>query len=269
MAITNCLNFGNPKKPEVFFQFREAVTGMGEACSALGTPVTGGNVSFYNESPLGAVYPTPTVGMVGLLEDISHATTARFTTPGHAVVLLGAHTSEIGASEYLRWIHDTVAGPPPGCDLDAERRLIDALLEAITAGTVASAHDCSDGGFAVALAECCVMDREATFGASVELVAPEGVAVRALLFGEAQGRVIVSTPDPAAVVSIATRHGVPAATIGQVTRAGGSLEIRIGERHVAAPVERLAEAYHGAIPAMMSRVATATDDEEATLAVTR
>jgi phosphoribosylformylglycinamidine (FGAM) synthase-like enzyme len=260
MAITNCLNFGNPKKPEVFFQFREAVGGMGEACEALGTPVTGGNVSFYNESPTGAVYPTPTIGMVGLLEDVAHATTAVFRTTGNSIILLGDNTAELGASEYLRWIHDVVAGKPPACDLEAEARLIEALLEAMADGTVASAHDCSDGGLAVALAECCVMDEDAPLGATVDLSAWSHLSNRALLFGEAQGRVLLSTPDPAAVLAIASRHSVPAAEIGRVGAPGDPLSISIGMQWFQAPISNLSAAYHGAIPAMMSKVATSTDE---------
>jgi phosphoribosylformylglycinamidine synthase len=269
MAITNCLNFGNPRKPEVFFQFREAVGGMGEACEALGTPVTGGNVSFYNESPASAVYPTPTIGMVGLLEDVTLATSACFRTAGAAIVLLGENTDELGATEYIRWIHGTVAGPPPACDLAAEARLIEALLEAIGAGAVESAHDCSDGGLAVALAECCVMNADRMVGATVDLSPWSSLAVRALLFGEAQGRVVVSTPDPAAVLAIAQRHGVPAKAIGQVGAVDGTLEMRIGDREVRATVSRLSDAFHGALPAMMSRVATATDDEESMVTAAR
>lgn len=266
MAITNCLNFGNPKRPEVFFQFREAVAGMGEACAALGTPVTGGNVSFYNESPAGAVYPTPTIGMVGLLEHVARATGAAFRTPGDAVVLLGENTAEIGGSEYLRWIHGVVAGSPPACDLDAEARLIAAVLEAIDAGTVATAHDCSDGGLAVAIAECCVMDDEAVHGASIDLSRWSALPLRALLFGEAQGRVVVSTPDPAAVIAIAGRHGVPAAQIGTVGARDGVLAMTVRDRVIERSCERLAAAYHGAIPAMMSKVALSSDDDEALLA---
>jgi phosphoribosylformylglycinamidine synthase len=260
MAITNCLNFGNPRKPEVFFQFREAVAGMAEACEALGTPVTGGNVSFYNESPSGAVYPTPTIGMVGLLEDIAHATTAVFRTPGHSIILLGDNTAELGASEYLRWIHGVVAGRPPACDLQAEARLIETLLEAMADGTVESAHDCSDGGLAVALAECCMMNEESPLGAAVDL-SGWSVPMRALLFGEAQGRVIVSTPDPAAVLAIAGRRGVPAAEIGTVGEPEAPLVITIGMHRFEAPLSQLVAAYHGAIPAMMSRVATSDDSE--------
>lgn len=260
MAITNCLNFGNPRRPEVFFQFREAVAGMAEACEALGTPVTGGNVSFYNESPAGAVYPTPMIGMVGLLEDMELATTAVFRTAGDSIILLGENTAELGASEYLRWIHGVVAGQTPACDLQAEARLIEALLEAMADGTVASAHDCSDGGLAVALAECCMMEEESARGASVDLSRWKALPLRALLFGEAQGRVVVSTPDPAAVLAIALRHGVPATEIGTVGDAGGTLVVTVGTRRFESPVSRLVAAYHGAIPAMMSKVATATDE---------
>ncbi len=128
LAITNCLNFGNPLKPEVFHQFREAVLGMGEACEALGTPVTGGNVSFYNESPAGAVYPTPVVGMVGLIDDVTWITRAGFRDPGEAVLLLGPLGADLGGSEYLKVRHGLVAGEPPDADLDLHRELIRLLL---------------------------------------------------------------------------------------------------------------------------------------------
>jgi phosphoribosylformylglycinamidine synthase len=141
--------------------------------------------------------------MVGLLDDVEHATTAVFRTTGNSIILLGENTDELGASEYLRWIHGVVAGRPPACDLKAEARLIEALLEAVADATVASAHDCSDGGLAVALAECCVMDEDAPRGASVDLTRWSALPLRALFFGEGQGRVIVSTPDPAAVLAIA------------------------------------------------------------------
>ena len=253
MAITNCLNFGNPRRPEVFFQFREAVAGMGEACRALGTPVTGGNVSLYNESPSGAVYPTPVIGMVGLVASLAHVTRASFAADGDAIVLLGEPTAELGGSEYLARIHGVVAGPPPACDLDRERALIDALLEAITGGAVRSAHDCSDGGLAVALAECAVGDVEHPLGAEVDLSAWNALPLRALLFGEAQGRIIVSSPHPDRVLAIAARYGVPVRRIGTVRATSTVLEMRVGSRTFAAPLARLAAAYHDAIPNIMSR----------------
>ncbi|MBX7120168.1 MAG: phosphoribosylformylglycinamidine synthase II, partial [Gemmatimonadaceae bacterium] len=251
-AITNCLNFGNPKKPEVFFQFREAVYGMGDACRALETPVTGGNVSLYNENPQGAVYPTPTIGMVGLLDDAAHATRMDFTTAGDAIVLLGENTDELGGSEYLAWIHGVVAGAPPACDLEGEKRLIAAILEAIRAGHVRSAHDCAEGGLAVALAECCIADRTKPMGATVDLAAWAGLAPRALLFGEAQGRIVVSTPDAAAVLAVAARHGVPARVIGSVAEAGAGLTIA---GHLRLAAATMAEAYHEALPRAMARAA--------------
>jgi phosphoribosylformylglycinamidine synthase len=265
MAITNCLNFGNPRRPEVFFQFREAVGGMGDACTALGTPVTGGNVSFYNESPMGAVFPTPTIGMVGLIPDVDVVVGGAFQNPGDAIVLLGEPTDELGASEYLSRIHGQTVGAPPACDLERERALIEALLEAIHAGAVQSAHDCSDGGLAVALAESAMMNKEAPFGVDVDLSAWERLSVRALLFGEAQGRVVVSTPDPAAVLHFAQKHGVPARQVGTVGPRGGEFIVAVGASQWRTPIARLAEAFHEAIPRLMTRVAISTD--EAALAV--
>ena len=259
MAITNCLNFGNPKRPEVFFQFREAVGGMADACEALGTPVTGGNVSLYNESPNGAVFPTPVIGMVGLIDNVDHVTRATFHTPGDAIVLLGEPTAEIGGSEYLSAIHGVTAGAPPRCDLAAERKLIDALLEAIKAGLVSSAHDCSDGGLAVAIAESAMANREKTSSATVDLTAWPNVPTRALLFGEAQGRVVVSTGSPAAIERIAANHGVPARRIGTVEPNDKPFRIRYAGGELVSPVADIAAAYHDAIPSIMTRVAVADD----------
>jgi phosphoribosylformylglycinamidine synthase II len=259
MAITNNLNFGNPKRPEVYYQLKEAVAGMGEACLALGTPVTGGNVSLYNENPSGAVYPTPVVGMVGLVESLAHITRSAFRVHNDSVVLLGDNTDEIGGSEYLQRIHNVVAGAPPRCDLAGESALIETLLESIAEGAVRSAHDCADGGLAVALAECVMMDRARPTGADIDLSAWSSLPMRALLFGEAQGRVIVTTPDPAAVLATAKRHGVPAAVIGTVREDTGTLDLTIGERRIKARVAQLADAYHEAIPRIMQRSASAQD----------
>jgi phosphoribosylformylglycinamidine synthase len=258
-AITNNLNFGNPKRPEVYFQLREAVAGMKEACEALSTPVTGGNVSLYNESPTGAVYPTPVIGMVGLVDSLAHVTRSTFVADGDTIILLGENTDELGGSEYLLRIHGEVAGAPPRLDLGRERSLVDALLEAIRAGTIRSAHDCADGGLAVALAECVMMDRSSPTGAQVDLSAWSALPLRALLFGEAQSRVVVSTPDPAAVIAIAAQRGVPAAAIGTVSATSGLLEVTIGSRRMRASVKQLADAYHEAIPRIMQRGASAQD----------
>src|SRR5256714_3724501 len=214
MAITNCLNFGNPTRPEVFYQFKEAVAGIGEACRALGTPITGGNVSLYNESPTGAVYPTPVIGMVGLIEDIAHVTRSTFQHDGDAILLLGEMGGELGGSEYLARVHGKVIGPPPACDPSREKRGIDALLEAIAAGVISSAHDCSDGGIAIALAECCIANSQCESGAEIDLSRFTAFTARAILFGETPGRIVVSSPAPERVLAIAKAAGIACAPIG-------------------------------------------------------
>jgi phosphoribosylformylglycinamidine synthase subunit PurL len=218
----------------------------------LNTPVTGGNVSLYNENPTGAVYPTPTIGMVGVLESVDHVTPAMFTAAGDAIVLLGQPTDELGGSEYLARVHGIVGGPPPRCDLEGEKRLIEALLAAIERAHVHSAHDVSDGGFAVALAECCIANRDAQFGAEVDLKSFVSVPGRALLFGEGQGRVIVSTPSPDKVVAIAGKHGVPAAIIGKVT-AAKSISIGTADTVLVASLSDLDDDYFETIPRIMSK----------------
>ncbi|MEP7345329.1 MAG: AIR synthase-related protein, partial [Gemmatimonadaceae bacterium] len=215
-----------------------------------------------NENPHGAVYPTPTIGMVGLIDDIAHITRAVFTTPGHAIVLLGEPTSELGGSEYLARVHGRVAGAPPACDLDAERRLIEALLEAIRAGDVASAHDCSEGGLAVALAESCMMLPNAATGADIDLSRWSAIPARALLFGEAQGRVVVSTASAERVIAAAERHGVSATTIGNVRSVDAGFTIRLNSGVLNGSVASLADAYHQAIPRIMTRVASAVLDDD-------
>ena len=254
LAITNCLNFGNPTKPAVYHQLREAIRGIGEACATLGTPVTGGNVSLYNESSMGAVFPTPVIGMIGLIEDIDHVTRSTFANDGDSIVLLGKTTAELGASEYLARIHGVTAGPPPACDLAAERSLIDALLEAIREGiVVSSAHDCSDGGLAVALAECCIADRGRPIGAKVDLSTVSSIPTRALLFGEAQGRVIVSSASPDRVIAAANRHGVEARRIGSVSGTANALIISAGNATLSVKLNEMIAAYHDSIPSLMSR----------------
>jgi phosphoribosylformylglycinamidine synthase subunit PurL len=265
MAITNCLNFGNPRRPEVFYQLTEAIAGMGEACTALETPVTGGNVSLYNESPGRSVYPTPVVGMVGLIESLDHITTSRFERAGDSIVLIGDCLSELGGSEYLAHIHGVVAGAPPRCDLQLEKRAIDALLESIRERLVESAHDCSDGGFAVAVAECCIADADRQMGADIDLSSFTGIPRRALLFGETQARFIVSTRQAASVIAIAGKHRVKATEIGRVTEPSAGLTIRSGEGVLRTDLATLSDPYHNAIPRLMARPAQAVmslDDAE-------
>ena len=253
MAITNCLNFGNPTRPSVYFQLREAIAGIGEACSALGTPVTGGNVSLYNESSTGAVFPTPVIGMVGLIDDLDHVTRSTFAHDGDDIVLLGDCTEELGGSEYLARIHRLTTGAPPGCDLEKERALVEATLECIRAGHVSSAHDCSDGGLAVALAECCIANRGGMLGAEVDLSTFDGGPRRALLFGEAQGRIILSSSSSGQILEIAARHGVPARIIGKVGSRKGELSIAAKNLSLSVNLQDMADAYHNAIPSLMAR----------------
>jgi phosphoribosylformylglycinamidine synthase len=197
------------------------------------------------------------IGMVGLVESVAHAPRAFFESDGDAIVLLGEPTAELGASEYLARVHGVVAGAPPRCDLSRERATVDALLEAIADGVVSSAHDCSDGGLAVALAECAIGRRESPMGAEVDLGAWEALPLRALLFGEAQARIIVGSGEPDRVLEIAQRHGVPARRIGTVRAGSSSLVMRVGGREITASLERLASAYHDAIPTIMTRPALA------------
>ncbi len=253
MAITNCLNFGNPTRPEVYYQLREAIAGMAEACRALGTPVTGGNVSLYNESPAGAVYPTPVIGMVGLIDSVSHVTRSAFPPDADvAIVLLGEPTAELGGSEYLARIHGLVGGHPPACDVNAERALIEAVLAAGHAGLLRSAHDVSDGGLAVALAECCIGNRERVVGADIDLTAWATLPLAALLFGEGQGRIVVSAADAAAVLQLAREHGVPARAIGTTRAQSNELRIVAGATTLRASIAAMVEAYYDAIPRVMT-----------------
>ena len=189
LAITDCLNFGNPMKPEVFWQFRRCVEGISDACRVFKTPVTGGNVSFYNESPTGAIDPTPTIGMLGLIDDPKHITTQWFKGAGDVILLLGELGDELGGSEYLKRIHGLKAGPPPRMDLAVAKQVSDFILEMIRQGWVKSAHDCSEGGLAVALAESCM--GEAPVGATIDLLRVNG-RLDALLYGETQSRIVVS-----------------------------------------------------------------------------
>ncbi|HQF42623.1 MAG TPA: phosphoribosylformylglycinamidine synthase subunit PurL, partial [Ignavibacteriaceae bacterium] len=190
LGVTNCLNFGNPYKPEVYWQFAQAIAGMGEACRKFDTPVTGGNVSFYNESPEAAVYPTPTIGMVGLVEDLKHITTSYFKDEGDVIYLVGEDKEELGGSEYLKVIYNKAAGDSPTINLDEEKKLQDALLNLIRKGFIKSAHDISEGGIISALAECCIINQEKQLGCEVEI--PIKSRKDFSLFSESQSRIIVS-----------------------------------------------------------------------------
>ena len=253
LGITNCLNFGNPEKPQVFFQFREACRGMAEACVALGTPITGGNVSFYNESPSGAVLPTPMIGMVGVLADVSKRIGAYFLAPDDAIVVLGGAKGELGGSQYLSLMTGDTFGAPPRVDLAAERALVDLLVEAAARGLLASAHDVSDGGLAVALVESATQ-AQAPFGLDVDLTGYAGeVAPAAALFGEEQARAVVSTTTKkvGSLLALAEQHGVPAIAVGTVGQPDGAVRIRVDAAAIERPVRRLLDVYENAIPRRM------------------
>jgi phosphoribosylformylglycinamidine synthase len=191
IGITNCLNFGNPYKPESFWQFKEAVAGIGHACRVFKTPVTGGNVSFYNESPDGSIYPTPVIGMVGLIENRSHITTAAFKNPGDDIILLGKNCGDINGSEYLHQIFGLDGTDAPHFDIEEEQRVQECCLKLIHRNLIASAHDVSDGGVAIALAEGAIFS---PFGCAVEIPNEESFRTDFLLFGEEQSRIIITSP---------------------------------------------------------------------------
>jgi phosphoribosylformylglycinamidine synthase len=236
LALTNCLNFGNPEKPEIMWELAEATRGLGDAARALGTPVVSGNVSLYNETSGRAIFPTPTIAAVGVLDDWTRHATADFR-PGLDVVLLGSNRGELGGSEWLALRRGLERGAPPAVDLDHERRLAQLLVEGVAQGAIASAHDVADGGLAVALAECCFIG-PAPVGARIELA--DSLRPDALLFGESPGRVIATTADAERLLAIAARHGIPARRIGttggdrlRVAPPGGApwLDESVGELH--------------------------------------
>jgi phosphoribosylformylglycinamidine synthase len=229
LGATNCLNFGNPERPEVMGQLAVAIRGIGDACRAFGVPITGGNVSLYNETDGAAIYPTPVIGVVGLLEDASKVLTAPFKEEGDAVYLLGETHEDIGGSEFLKVIHGKVAGAPPRLDVEAERRLYDLVLEAAAASLLRSAHDCSDGGLAVALAECAFRNEEPSLGGRFDL--PGSLRPDLLLFAESPSRMIVTTRDEARLRAAAHRHGVPCSRLGVV--GGDRLTLLSGTRVLA------------------------------------
>jgi phosphoribosylformylglycinamidine synthase len=241
LGATNCLNFGNPERPEVMGQLVMAIRGIGEACRALGVPITGGNVSLYNETDGAAIYPTPVIGVVGLIEDAARVLTAWFKEEGDLVFLLGETRADLGGSELLKVAHGRVAGRPPVLDLEAEKRLHAAVLDAAGAGLLLSAHDCADGGLAVALAECAFRGEEPGFGGHFDL--PGSLRPDVLLFSESPSRMLVTTREEARLRAVAHRHGVPCARLGEV--GGQELVLQSGSRVLAeAPVARLHEAFY-------------------------
>jgi phosphoribosylformylglycinamidine synthase len=254
MAATNCLNFGNPEKSEVMWQFSRAIDGITAACTALEIPITGGNVSFYNETLGRSIDPTPVLGVLGMIEDASRALGMAFRGEGDVILLLdglngkasdGNTTArEFSSSEYARTIHGVIDGAPPAVDLDAEKRLITLLVSLASEGTLQSAHDVSDGGVAVTLAESCF----ASNGLSANVSLASKDSDEAALFGERGARAVASvTPaNLARVLSLAAQYGVSAVEIGSVTRGEFRIELN-GKVIVSADVPSLADAWSGAL----------------------
>ena len=243
VAITNCLNFGNPYDPEVYYQFAEAIRGMGDMCRALNTPVTGGNVSFHNESQQHAVFPTPTIGMLGLIDDITTVIGNAFVNENEHVLMLGWQRSELGGSEYLKTIKGRVTGEAPFIDIDEEVRLQRATLLAIRSGLITAAHDCSEGGLLVALSE---MTFGKGLGATIDVPFDHNAGN---VFGEAQSRIIVSVPSTAldAVRDLCAANEVPLTVLG--TTGGDTLNIK---GLVNQPVTDLSAIFEGALPSIMA-----------------
>ncbi len=256
VAATNCLNFGNPEKPEVMGQFSEVIDGIAEACRALDVPITGGNVSFYNETLGRAIFPTPVLGVLGILEDADCALGTAFQHEGDAIVLLdGANAAvcnsgenlqrEFSSSEYAKAIYGVVAGAPPAIDLSAERNLIDCLIALAAQRAIASAHDVSDGGLAVTLAESCFASPN---GFSAEISLKTGQAVEFALFAETGARAVVSSSPAslARVLAIAAQCNVEARPIGKVTRGEFCIELN-GRPRIRAAVESLRQIWATAL----------------------
>jgi len=240
VAVTNCLNFGSPEDPGVMWQFTEAVRGLADGCAVLGTPVTGGNVSFYNQTGEAAIHPTPVVGVLGVLDDVRRRVPIGFSQPGARLVLLGTTRAEFGGSAWAQVAHGHLGGRPPAVDLDAERAAASLLEAAARAGLLAAAHDVSDGGLAISLAESCLAGGH---GCRVSLPGDEFT----FLFSESAARLVVAVlpGSEAEFAALCTAHGVPATPLGTV--GGASLEV---EGSFAVPLDELAAAHQGVLPAL-------------------
>ena len=240
LAVTNCLNFGSPEDPGVMWQFEQAVTGLADGCLALDVPVTGGNVSFYNQTDGAAIHPTPVVGVLGVHGDVRERLSIGFTEPGSSVLLLGATRLELGGSAWAWHAHGHLGGRPPRVDLDAERALATLLGMAAATGLVAAAHDLSDGGLAVALAESCLRG-----GLGCEVTLPGDPFT--YLFSESAARVLVAVRPglEGAFAALAAGHGVPAEALGET---GGDRLVVDGCFEI--PLDELAAAHTGTLPAL-------------------
>ncbi len=249
IAITDGLNFGNPEKADVYYQLEQSIIGLSDACRALNTPVIGGNASLYNQTPeFGAIYPTPIIGMTGLVKSLKHVTTPEFKDAGDFIILLGETKDELGASEYLDRIHGLVAGDVPSLDLELESKTQKYVLDVIRKGLIKSAHDVGDGGFSVALAESCI---QSDFGADVSF--DSDVRTDSLLFGESQTRFMLSVTEANvdAIIDQAAQTGIEAAVIGRVTTEQQILISNNNEKLVDISLADCAEAFNTAFDKLM------------------
>jgi phosphoribosylformylglycinamidine synthase II len=226
IGVTDCLNFGNPQRPDVMWQFVLAIEGLKDACEAMNVPIVSGNVSFYNETNDLSIYPTPMVGMVGLIEPAERAVTQWFKQQGDAIILLGNTREDLGGTEYLKVLHHREQGSPPLLSFELERSVQACTIRLIRDGLVESAHDCAEGGLAVALAECCMSGPNEAVGAVVQL-SVGGLRRDAVLFGESQSRIVLSVRPERLdrVMTLLRDAAVPAAMIGTV--GGNRLAIRL------------------------------------------
>ncbi len=247
VAITNCLNFGNPYDPEIYYQFSEVIAGMSDACSILGTPVTGGNVSFYNESQTDRVYPTPVIGMLGVIDNLDYITTSSFAKEGDRIFLLGETKGHIGGSEYLALAHKKNIGDAPAIYLNKEKLLQEFVLKAIQNGILESAHDISDGGLAVAIAECCVSG-EKSIGANLRM--DMNMRPDLFLFGEDQSRILVSVAESNAKKLIELHQNYSSILMEEIGTVGGS-KLTINEI-IDLDIGKIYNAYYERISSIMS-----------------
>ena len=259
VALTNCLNFASPERPEVMWEFSETIDGIAEACTAFDTPVTGGNVSFYNETEGSGIFPTPVIGMVGVVEDVRHITTQWFKREGDVIILLGETADDLGGSEYHVFKTGRVEGPVPVLDLDRERAVSELCLKLIREGVIQSAHDCSDGGLAIALAECSFSSyRRQAIGFDVDLKGPLSSA--ALLFSETPSRIVISAPESAVddVIAAAAAHSVPASILG--TTSGDRIRIRVNEAPIVdRTISEVEQAWRFSLARVLQSPAAAAD----------
>ena len=242
IGLTNCLNFGNPEKPEIMWQFEQAVCGMGDACLYFDIPVVSGNVSLYNETKGEAIFPTPTVAVVGLIEDQSKVMTAGFKQAGDCIGLIGFTMEELGGSEYLKVLFDRNEGKPPVLDRKHEKQVQEFCLELIQKGLIQSAHDCSEGGLAIAVAESCFSAKEEALGATLELEST--LRGDALLFGETQSRIIISFPEELTdqIEDLALSYPVDFSLIGKTGGSQFTVSIN-GQEYIKQDIESAKEIW--------------------------